>query len=221
MGKKRTERIERPEQKAAREAAARGYAARQKRNQVLLWGGVLVAVLATAAFAYRSYQQARLLDAVTTATYPAGQHMAGPITHTENPPVGGTHNVAWQNCGIYNEPIHNEHAVHSLEHGAVWITYRPDLPADQVEILRTVASDDHMLLSPYPGLDAPVVASSWNHQIRLDGASDPRLRAFIEEYKNNPETTPEFGASCAGAISTTASTTASLTDPTKGMGLLR
>ena len=45
------------------------------------------------------------------------------------PPVAGEHNAAWQNCtgNVYDAPIANEHAVHSLEHGAIWITYRPDL----------------------------------------------------------------------------------------------
>jgi hypothetical protein len=88
-----------------------------------------------------------------------------------------------------------------LEHGAVWITYRPDLPSDQVEMLESAASDDFMLLSPYPGLSAPVIASAWNHQIELESANDPRLQAFISEYKNNPQTTPEFGAPCAGGNS--------------------
>jgi hypothetical protein len=214
MPKKRNDR---PEQKAAaRAAAAQAAAARQKQRVALLWGAVIIVVLGGAVFAYRYFQQARLLDTVTTAEYPAGSHLAGRIQFKENPPLGGSHNVAWQNCGTYDVPVHNEHAVHSLEHGAVWITYRPDLPADQVQALKVVAADDFMLLSPYPGLPAPVVASAWNHQIKLDGASDPRLRVFIEKYKNNPQTTPEFGASCAGAISTPA-TVDTLLNPAAGM----
>ena len=55
-----------------------------------------------------------------------------------------------------------------------------------------------MLLSPYPDLDHAIVASAWNHQLTLESADDPSLTAFIAKYKNNPETTPEFGASCLG-----------------------
>jgi hypothetical protein len=49
-----------------------------------------------------------------------------------------------------------------MEHGAVWITYRPDLPKEQVDKLRQLARDSNSLLvSPYPELAAPVVASAW------------------------------------------------------------
>ena len=197
----RKERSGRQERKAAQREAAE----RSKRRNTLFWRAVLVVVvLGAGAVLYGHIRKGRLLDAVTSANYVGGTHVAGPISYKENPPVGGPHNIVWQNCGIYDAPIHNEHAVHSMEHGAVWITYRPGLPPDQVQMLKTVASDDFMLLSPYPGLPAPVVASAWNHQIRLDGASDPRLQAFIDQYKTNPATTPEFGASCAGGIGTTA-----------------
>jgi hypothetical protein len=215
MSKKRTVR---PEQKSAEyQAAARAYTSRKRRNQVLAWGAGIIVVMGLAFIAYDAYQQSQLLDTVTTAQYSAGLHQVGRITHAENPPMGGVHNAAWQNCGIYDLPVHNEHAVHSLEHGAVWITYRPDLPADQVQALRTFAADDFMLLSPYPGLPAPVVASAWNRQIRLEGAADPRLPAFIATYKNNPSNTPEFGASCFGAIRTTAAVD-TLGSPAAGLG---
>jgi hypothetical protein len=196
----------RNEDRQERKAAQREEAERRKRRNALLWRGALVLlVLGVAAMSYRSYTRSQLLKTVTTASYPAGLHLAGPIGYKENPPVGGAHNVVWQNCGIYDVPIHNEHAVHSLEHGAIWITYRPDLPADQLQSLKAAAADDFMLLSPYLGLPGPVVASSWNHQIVLARASDPRLPVFIQRYKNNPDTTPEFGAPCAGGTSATAS----------------
>jgi hypothetical protein len=197
----RKQRSERHERKAAQREAAE----RSRRRTALFWRAVVaVVVLGAAAVLYGRIRKGQLLDAVTTASYAGGMHVGGPIVYKESPPVGGPHNIVWQNCGIYDAPIHNEHAVHSMEHGAVWITYRPGLPADQVQMLKTVAADDFMLLSPYPGLPAPVVASAWNHQITLDGASDPRLQAFIDQYKTNPATTPEFGAPCTGGIATTA-----------------
>lgn len=194
---------ERVRAKNEQAAHARAEFQRKKQQKALITRGIigLVLVATAGSVGYCVVNQRSLMQAVVTAQYPAGQHIAGTITYRESPPLGGAHNVVWQNCGIYAAPIHDEHAVHALEHGAIWITYRPDLPADQVETLRKIASDDFMLLSPYPTLTAPVVASAWNHQIVLEGANDPRLRRFISMFKNNPNTTPEFGAPCFGGTS--------------------
>jgi hypothetical protein len=106
----------------------------------------------------------------------------------------------WQNCGFYAEPIRDENAVHSLEHGAVWITYRPDLPQDEVERLRDLAQNEtFVLVSPYPGLDSPVVASAWGKQLALESAEDPDLERFVQAYRQGPQT-PEPGAVCTGGI---------------------
>ncbi|MCS6910365.1 MAG: DUF3105 domain-containing protein [Anaerolineales bacterium] len=122
------------------------------------------------------------------------------ITYDPLPPVGGRHYATWQNCGIYTEPIRNEYAVHSLEHGAVWITYHPDLPADQVAVLQSkVRGREYALLSPFPGLTSPVVASAWGLQLQLDDANDPRLDRFLRRYLQGPQT-PEPGAACFGGV---------------------
>jgi len=81
-----------------------------------------VVIVIAIAVSYSFVSRSRLLQRVTTATYRAGMHVAGPIAYTEKPPMGGAHNVVWQNCGVYEALIHSEHAVHALEHGAVWIT---------------------------------------------------------------------------------------------------
>ncbi len=131
---------------------------------------------------------------------PSQYHTEGPVLYEPVPPVGGDHAPVWQNCGFYDSPVRNENAVHSLEHGAVWITYSPDLPVDQVEALRALASGHtHVLVSPYPGLPAPVVASAWGVQLMLEGAYDPRLEQFVSAYEQGPQN-PEPGAPCSGGI---------------------
>jgi hypothetical protein len=128
----------------------------------------------------------------------SGQHTPATVDYEQDPPAGGEHNAIWQNAGFYVEPVRNETAVHTLEHGAVWITYRPDLPQDQKDQLREIVeSQDCLLASPYPGLDAPVVASAWGAQLRLQSADDPNLEGFIRSYRKGPQT-PEPGAACTG-----------------------
>lgn len=130
----------------------------------------------------------------------AGQHTEGTVNYEQNPPAGGPHNPVWQNAGFYTEPVRNENAVHTMEHGAVWITYSPDLPQDQKDELKNIVkSKDCLLASPYPDLPegTPLVASAWGVQVQLTGVDDPNLQRFINTYRNGPQT-PEPGAACTG-----------------------
>jgi len=117
-----------------------------------------------------------------------GQHVAGKVQYTVSPPVGGQHNQDWQNCmgDVYDAPIASEHAVHSLEHGAVWITYRPDLPKDQIDQLAgKVRGKEKLLMSPYEGLDKPISLQAWGYQLKVDNASDGRIDEFIKALRVN------------------------------------
>jgi Protein of unknown function (DUF3105) len=161
---------------------------------LLIVGGVTAAVIANRAgkpslAGVASYSEKR-------------DHLTGKVNYPQTPPAGGPHSATVLNCGIYDKPVPNENAVHDLEHGAVWITYRPDLPATQVATLRSlVRGRTYLTLSPYPGLPAPVVASAWGKQIRLTGAGDSRLEAFINKYRASPQA-PEPGSPCDGGIGT-------------------
>ncbi len=143
------------------------------------------------------------IEGVQTFTYAGGDHRSGSLIYAENPPAGGPHNPMWQNCGVYDRPLYNEYAVHSLEHGAVWITYRPDLDATQVAALKKlVEGRPYTILSPYEGLDTPVAASAWGAQLKVEKADDSRLKAFLDKYEQGG-TAPEKGASCSGAYGET------------------
>lgn len=114
------------------------------------------------------------------------------------PPAGGTHDPVWQNCGVYDQEVEIKHALHSLEHGAVWITYQPELPADEIQKLAQYATNQsYILVSPYPGLQSPIVLTAWGVQLELETAFDERITEFIAAYQNGPQT-PEPGATCAG-----------------------
>ena len=102
---------------------------------------------------------------------------------------------------VYDAPVRPENAVHSQEHGAVWITYQPDLAESDREALAELAVDQpYVLISPYPELEDPVVASAWGAQLRVDDVDDPRLQAFIDRYAGNG---PEPGAPCDNGVETT------------------
>jgi len=129
-------------------------------------------------------------------------HVQGTVNYPQTPPAGGDHNPVWLNCGIYTSPVPNENAVHDLEHGAVWITYQPDLAkADIDKLTKFARGQDYLDLSPYPNLPAPVVVSAWGKQLRLTGAGDPRLEAFVKKYKGGSQT-PEPGSPCTGGVGT-------------------
>lgn len=141
----------------------------------------------------------------TTTTLPSIQgvevfsvvagHSESALTYPQVPPVGGLHNPVWTRCAFYDREVAPEMAVHSLEHGAIWITYRPDLPQDQIDLLAALAgSRKDVLVSRWnEGLPSPLVATGWGRQLKLTTATDPRLNEFVRIYANQG---PEPGAPC-------------------------
>ena len=129
-------------------------------------------------------------------------HVPGTVKYPQTPPVGGNHNALPQTCQVYSQPVANEHVVHSLEHGAVWITYRPDLPAAELsQLTKLVKGNDYRLLSPFPGLTSPITLQAWGRQIAAQNASDPKVEKFLNAYTSGPQS-PERGSACAGTTAT-------------------
>ena len=125
-------------------------------------------------------------------------HVPGNVDYPQSPPVGGAHDPIWLDCGVYDRPVREENAVHSLEHGAVWITYRPGLSADEIDSLADKLPEKG-ILSPFEDQDAPVVVTVWGAQLALDGPDDSRLDLFIREYGDGSEA-PEPQAACVGGV---------------------
>ena len=189
-----------------------------KVKQGVSWGPIVlfssVGVLALAIIAFAGYQvyenglswqqRADQISGIqdyreTDKTMVAQRdHVWGPQTYKLQPPVAGNHNQNWQRCqgDVYPAAIANEHALHSLEHGAVWITYNPSLPADQVEKLaKRVRGNDYMLMSPYPNQDKAISLQAWGFQLKVDNADDSRIDSFIKALRQNASL--EAGTPCS------------------------
>lgn len=213
-GGKVTVKQQRAQNRELKVAAFKRAQVRQKRiRTTAIWlssvaGAVVIALIATLMIVNSTPKVDPLsieLAGLKTWNVGGGQHVDPTSVnylaeYEMNPPAGGPHWGAWLNCGEYTEPQENERAVHSLEHGAVWVTYNPDqISGAGLKALKDRLPNTFSILSPYPGLESPVVASAWGAQLALTGVDDERLDGFIASYWKSG-TAPELGASCTGAV---------------------
>ncbi len=183
---------------------------RDRRKRNLSFGGVAVAIVAVVGgltwLGLRGQSTATgpgpAIEGLQSYSDLARDHVTGAVAYPQSPAVGGKHSAVWQNCGWYASTIANENAVHSMEHGAAWVTYRADLAADQKARLKSeLAGRRYVVTSEYSNLDAPVVVSAWGAQVKLTDADDSRLTAFLDAYANSPKA-PEPGGECTGGTGT-------------------
>jgi hypothetical protein len=183
----------------------------QQRPWGLIAAALVVVVFAAAVITYAvvqvnkanadKIQSVDQISGIKTYDYSAGQeHVTTPVQYKESPPVGGPHDLEWADCTgtVYTVDIRHENAVHSLEHGAVWITYNPDKlsQGDIATLAKLVDGESGRLMSPYAGLDSPISLQSWDHQLKVDSVSDERIKQFADFLTLNGDFYPEVGASC-------------------------
>ncbi|MFF4183921.1 DUF3105 domain-containing protein [Streptomyces sp. NPDC001691] len=129
-------------------------------------------------------------------------HVTTKVAYPMKPPVGGDHDQVWMNCGgvVYPRQVPDMNAVHSLEHGAVWVTYTEKASAADVKKLAAkVSTTPYSLMSPYKDQAGTIMLSAWGKQLTVDSADDPRVGQFFTRYVQGPQT-PEPGAACTGGL---------------------
>ena len=167
-------------------------------DRMIIGGSILFALAIIGILAVNSYVNRPIdIEGVERIPSISGDHQET-VNYLQIPPAGGPHAPTWQNCGVYLESVRDEAAVHSLEHGAIWIAYRPDLPDAEVERLREMTwQSGSRLLSPYSDLPSPIVVTAWGYQLQLDSVDDERLAQFIRQYER-ASTAPEPRGYCSG-----------------------
>src|SRR6266536_1058136 len=212
-----SKRVQQKQDRKAKIEAMRARQRAQERRRRLIWfgGGGVVIVGVAVAVVIAVVSSSHGGGVTTSSEAMSHEHVTGPVRYSVTPPVGGQHNAVWMTCGVYDKPVPTERAVHNLEHGAVWITYQPSLPSSEVSRLRAFFGRQSVLspggsggsryidLTPYPGLPAPIVVSSWGFQLRLSSPADPRLQQFVDKFRASQKYTPEYGSPCTGGTGTT------------------
>jgi hypothetical protein len=211
--------------KARIEEMRRAERAREQRNRILTIAAsavVVAGLVVGGVFVVKSQSgddagsDAKDKDDKTTGRLVAGKdgvmtwkgtlgrtHVTTTVKYPTEPPVGGDHDRAWMNCNgdVYTKAIGNMHAVHSLEHGAVWVTYTGKASKADVDALAAkVKKTPYTLMSPDEDQKDPIMLTAWGHQRTVTSASDPDVDKFFETYVQGKQT-PELGAACTGGLS--------------------
>lgn len=133
---------------------------------------------------------------VTPADDIEANHVEGTVEYEgTEPPSAGNHSGSPAPCQVYSEPAQPEGLLHALEHGGAWITYRPDLPAEQVEQLTSEYARQNVAISPYEGQEADISLQAWGRRLAVEGPDDPRIGQFLDAYVQGTQA-PERSVGC-------------------------
>ena len=171
--------------KARKRAAAQALARKRRRQNLLVNGGIALAVVLFAGL--MAYDTFRPQPGMAMPDL-GNLHIDPPQTATYNssPPTSGPHYTTIASWGIHAEPVPNELQVHNLEDGGVIVQYNcpegcVDLVAGLTEIVERY--DSEVILAPYPDMEARIALTAWNRIDRFEAFDEARVVAFIEAYR--------------------------------------
>lgn len=117
----------------------------------------------------------------------------------EEPPTSGDHAnpIEWK---VYDTEVRDDNVIHNMEHGGMYVSYRPDLPQDQIDRLKALLGPPYSnpefkptkaLLAPRAANTSPIVVSSWTRSMKLESFDEKRI---VEYYLANFGKSPEPSA---------------------------
>ena len=113
--------------------------------------------------------------------------------YNSNPPSSGPHWANPAKNGIHDQVLPDEQLIHDLEHGYVWIAYRPEASDEVKNKLREIVRGDDwkVVLAPRDKNEAMVALVAWGRVLSMDQFDEGKVKDFIRAYRNRgPEKTP-------------------------------
>lgn len=120
--------------------------------------------------------------------FQTGGHLVGdaepPVEYSSTPGTSGWHTGGTPRTGVLDEPLPEPEIVAVLERGQVVAAYDPDrLPTADVELLEEAARGrfrDELTVTPFDGMDAPLVLNSLGTRQACDQLDTEVLERFVE-----------------------------------------
>ena len=119
---------------------------------------------------------------------------AGGSGYNSNPPSSGPHWPSSAKNGIYDVAEPDERYIHDLEHGYIWVTYKPDAGNETINKLKEIvkADDWKTVMTPRDKNDAKIALVAWGRVLNMDSLDEVKIKDFIKTYRNRgPEKTPD------------------------------
>lgn len=113
------------------------------------------------------------------------QHvLRGQVPEYIDPPTSGPHygdGVA--GAGIHDEPVEDGLVVHSLEHGAVVLSYDSEkLNQDDITKLKSIFNDKFRgkkIMVPRKNMSVPIIMTSWGRILKLESIDEEKMVGFM------------------------------------------
>lgn len=184
--------MKKEEREREREDRAKRMRAEKMRKSLLRYGIIFAIVVAVG---YGLFLLARAAgpqgeDFSVAYAVQGRTHVAFGATHPEynsNPPSSGPHYGESARGGFYDEPLPDEQVVHNLEHGDIWIAYRPDISDEVKETLESFAGR-YVVVSPRAQNAGDISLVAWGRvdtfSIENGVLDEERIKDFIRRYDN-------------------------------------
>ena len=198
------------EARRQREAIQRKMA--RRRSYRVIGAVVAVILVALAITAYTLTRPDPLLSAHAGSVKKTAAYKSGDLTdrahipqtsrpklstYPTHPPASGPHDGVPLNSGVYDTPPDIYRAIHSLEHGAVIIWYRPGVTSSDLQKIKDFYGNqlngDHVLVAPYSyptegaagslpaGMDMVLVA--WRRYQAAQNINIALAKQFVGSYR--------------------------------------
>jgi len=124
------------------------------------------------------------------------------FAYNSNPPTSGPHYASPANWGVYDYEANDKLFIHNMEHGGVWISYKPSVDTHVVDHLKAIVDEfggSKLVMTPRAADDSDIAVAAWTRLFKISLAGGDitedqlnQIRAFYKAYKNRgPEMVPD------------------------------